>query len=289
VQNRVLGPEHPETLNTIANLTSLAAEMGNAIGAQELYASVLAIRARTLGHEHPDTFQIRAALAIAIGHGGDPASARDRLRALLLTFERVLGSEHPRTLQHRSHPAPSPPSPSTPPSPAHPKDLQALPSSTTTSPARGSQHQDPGLRPAAPYRSEPSRRTADRPGRLLRCRDNLKDSSIYLSNHRRSTRSATVSQPNPINRHINATEAVRDATSKDRTSQALLPATARKSAETRSTTMIAAFILSPGAFSHLTVPLTRQIRDRRSRSARSCIAHAPAGHGERTRKEERQA
>ncbi|WP_030453282.1 tetratricopeptide repeat protein [Herbidospora cretacea] len=63
IRERVLGAEHPDTLNTRANLASWTGEAGDAAGARDQYAALLPISEHVLGAEHPDTLNTRANLA----------------------------------------------------------------------------------------------------------------------------------------------------------------------------------------------------------------------------------
>ena len=103
VRERVLGPEHPDTLSTRANLAYWTGEAGDAAAARDQYAALLAVRERVLGPEHPDTLSIRANLAYWTGEAGDAAAARDQYAALLPVREQVLGPEHPKTLSIRAN------------------------------------------------------------------------------------------------------------------------------------------------------------------------------------------
>ena len=78
-----LGPEHPDTLTTRANLARWTGEAGDAAGARDQYAALLPIRERVLGPEHPDTLTARHNLAHWTGEAGDAAGARDQFAALL--------------------------------------------------------------------------------------------------------------------------------------------------------------------------------------------------------------
>jgi hypothetical protein len=60
---RVLGPEHPDTLTTCSNLADFTGEAGDAAGAREQYAALLPIIERVLGPRHPDTLATRHNLA----------------------------------------------------------------------------------------------------------------------------------------------------------------------------------------------------------------------------------
>ena len=70
-RERVLGPEHPDTLTTRANLAQWTGEAGDAAGARGRYAALLPIFERVLGPEHPDTLATRANLAAWIEQAGD--------------------------------------------------------------------------------------------------------------------------------------------------------------------------------------------------------------------------
>jgi hypothetical protein len=63
VQERVLGAEHPDTLNTRANLARWTGHAGDAAAARDQYAALLTVQEGVLGIEHPDTLNTRANLA----------------------------------------------------------------------------------------------------------------------------------------------------------------------------------------------------------------------------------
>ena len=102
-RERVLGPEHPDTLAARANLARCTGGTGDPAAARDLHAGLLPVLERVLGPEHPDTLTVRAELAIWTGMVGDRAAARDQLAELLLVRERVSGPEHPDTLTARSN------------------------------------------------------------------------------------------------------------------------------------------------------------------------------------------
>jgi hypothetical protein len=52
---RVLGDEHPDTLNSMNNLAATLRGQGDLQGARDLQEQVLDVRRRVLGDEHPDT------------------------------------------------------------------------------------------------------------------------------------------------------------------------------------------------------------------------------------------
>jgi len=98
---RVLGPEHPDTLSTRHNLAFWRGEAGDAAGAVAAFAELLPIRERVLGPEHPDTLSTRHNLASWRGEAGDAAGAVAAFAELLPILKRVLGPEHPGTLSTR--------------------------------------------------------------------------------------------------------------------------------------------------------------------------------------------
>jgi hypothetical protein len=98
---RMLGPEHPETLTAQHNLARWAGQAGDAAGARDRYAALLPVRERMLGPEHPETLTTRHNLARWTGEAGNAAGARDQVAALLPAMEQVLGPDHPYTLAAR--------------------------------------------------------------------------------------------------------------------------------------------------------------------------------------------
>ena len=52
---RVLGPEHPDTLIARHDLAYWTGEAGDPAAARDLFAELLPVRERVLGPEHPDT------------------------------------------------------------------------------------------------------------------------------------------------------------------------------------------------------------------------------------------
>ncbi|MEI7728188.1 MAG: tetratricopeptide repeat protein [Verrucomicrobiota bacterium] len=95
---RVLGPEHPDTLSSLNNLAILLSGKGDVAAAESLYRRALETRERVLGPEHPDTLSSLNNLAILLSDKGDLAAAEPLYRRALETSERVLRSEHPDTL-----------------------------------------------------------------------------------------------------------------------------------------------------------------------------------------------
>ena len=67
---RVLGPEHPDTLTTRSSLARWTGEAGDPAAARDQFAALLPVRERVLGPEHPDTLATRSSLATGPGRRG---------------------------------------------------------------------------------------------------------------------------------------------------------------------------------------------------------------------------
>ena len=74
IRERVLGPEHPNTLTARHNLAYWTGQAGDAAGARDQLAALLPIRERVLGPEHPQTLTTRHNLAYWTGQAGDTDS-----------------------------------------------------------------------------------------------------------------------------------------------------------------------------------------------------------------------
>ena len=101
-RERVLGPEHPDTLTARKYLAEWTGNAGNAAGARDMLSALVPVAMRVLGPERPDTLLARSYLAYWIGQAGNPAGARDLYAALIPVEERVLGPEHSDVLIGRS-------------------------------------------------------------------------------------------------------------------------------------------------------------------------------------------
>jgi hypothetical protein len=100
-QERILGKDHVDTLQTRADLAEVTGQTGDFQAALELLRALLPIQERVLGADHPQTLRTRAALADVTGKTGDANSALALLHYVLSLQERVLGSDHPDTLTTR--------------------------------------------------------------------------------------------------------------------------------------------------------------------------------------------
>jgi len=102
-RERVLGPDHPDTLTIRNNLAGAYYSVGRFGEAIELYEQVLADRVRVLGPDHPDTLTVRNNLAGAYKSAGRLAEAVELFERVLADRVRVLGPDHPDTLTTRNN------------------------------------------------------------------------------------------------------------------------------------------------------------------------------------------
>ena len=102
-RERVLGPDHPDTLTIRNNLAGAYYSVGRFGEAIELFGRVLAERERVLGPDHPDTLTTRNNLAFAYHSAGRFDEAIELYERVLAEQERVLGPDHPDTLTVRNN------------------------------------------------------------------------------------------------------------------------------------------------------------------------------------------
>ena len=100
-QERVLGPDHPDTLTARNNLAVAYQDAGRLDEAAVLHEQALAARGRIQGADHPDTLQSRDNLALAYRAAGRLDEAISLHEQALAARERVLGPDHPNTLVSR--------------------------------------------------------------------------------------------------------------------------------------------------------------------------------------------
>jgi tetratricopeptide (TPR) repeat protein len=100
---RVLGPDHPDTLGSRNNLAAAYRVAGRAAAAIPLHQQTLAACERVLGPDHPDTLTSRNNLADTYREAGRAAEAIPLFEQTLAACERVLGPDHPLTLAARNN------------------------------------------------------------------------------------------------------------------------------------------------------------------------------------------
>jgi tetratricopeptide (TPR) repeat protein len=97
-RRRVLGDDHPETLDSRHNLAVAYRSAGRLDVAISLQEQVLADQRRVLGDDHPDTLIAGNQLAIAYRLAGRLDEAITLHEQVLADQRRVLGDDHPDTL-----------------------------------------------------------------------------------------------------------------------------------------------------------------------------------------------
>jgi tetratricopeptide (TPR) repeat protein len=98
VQQRVMGPVHPNTLGTTMNLASALVKQGKYLKAETMYRELLAVQKRVVGPEHPNTLSTASNLANALFSQGKHTDAETMHGETLAIQKRVLGPEHPHTM-----------------------------------------------------------------------------------------------------------------------------------------------------------------------------------------------
>ncbi len=98
IRRRVLGPENPDTLNSMSDLADALNHDGHYAEAVKLNRETLEIRRHVLGPENPDTLNSMSNLGDALQADGHYAEAAKVDRETLDLRRRVLGPEHPDTI-----------------------------------------------------------------------------------------------------------------------------------------------------------------------------------------------
>jgi tetratricopeptide (TPR) repeat protein len=99
-RQKMLGPDHPETLTSLNNLAQALFFKGQYKEAANLYRQALAGREKILGQNHLDTIKSLNNLAQALVYHGQFKAAEDLYRKALVQGEVTLGLEHPYVLQN---------------------------------------------------------------------------------------------------------------------------------------------------------------------------------------------
>ena len=100
---RLLGPDHPDTLNSRNSLAAAYLAAGRVAEAIPLFEQTLAVRRRMLGSDDPETLTSQNNLASAYQDAGRTAEAIRLYELNLEVRERLLGSDHPNTLNSRGN------------------------------------------------------------------------------------------------------------------------------------------------------------------------------------------
>ena len=100
---RLLGPGHPDTLNSRNSLAAAYLAAGRVADAIPLFEQTLVVLQRQLGPDHPDTLTLQNNLATAYQDAGRVAEAIQLYEQNLAVRERLLGPDHPSTLNSRGN------------------------------------------------------------------------------------------------------------------------------------------------------------------------------------------
>jgi tetratricopeptide (TPR) repeat protein len=92
-----LGPDHPDTAESLNNLANVLQDQGNFDRARALFERALAIREMRLGPDHLDTALSLDNLATVLRDQGDLAGARPLHERALAIRQARLGADHPDT------------------------------------------------------------------------------------------------------------------------------------------------------------------------------------------------
>ena len=99
LRRKALGPEHPDTLESMTSLVGSYSEAGRPDEAIKLREGSLALRRKALGLEHPDTLKAMTSLAGSYSEAGRRDEAVKLWEEVLPLIRKVNGPEHPETLK----------------------------------------------------------------------------------------------------------------------------------------------------------------------------------------------
>ncbi len=97
IREKVLGPDHPNTADSLNNMGLLLQAMGDLAGARPYYQRALDIDEKVLGPDHPNTASSLNNMGALLRAMGDLAGARPYYQRALDIREKVLGPDHPDT------------------------------------------------------------------------------------------------------------------------------------------------------------------------------------------------
>lgn len=99
IDRDVLGPRHPETATTQANLAGVLLDANAVNESVQLISEALPILEEILGEDHPRVAISAAILAHGLRAKGDFARAEQNYRRAVAINERAYGPKHPQTLE----------------------------------------------------------------------------------------------------------------------------------------------------------------------------------------------
>ena len=103
LDEKVYGPEHPDTLVARQDLATTLQAEHKYPEAEAEYRDVIGIEQRLIGPEHPDTLTCRNNLAEVLDDEGEFAEAETECRQIIGLEEKALGPENQVTLNSRGN------------------------------------------------------------------------------------------------------------------------------------------------------------------------------------------
>lgn len=98
-KKKILGEEHPGTLESIDELALIYLSQDRCREAEHLYLEVLAARSRILGEEYPETLKSVGNLALTYHYQGRLREAEYLYAQVVVARRKILGEDHPETLE----------------------------------------------------------------------------------------------------------------------------------------------------------------------------------------------
>jgi tetratricopeptide (TPR) repeat protein len=98
LKEKVLGEEHPSTLDSMNNLAIALDSQGKYEEAEQMHRQTLMLTKKVLDEKHPSTLDSMNNLAIVLHSQGKYEEAEQMHRQTLMLTKKVLGKEHPHTL-----------------------------------------------------------------------------------------------------------------------------------------------------------------------------------------------
>ncbi|MFZ4131763.1 tetratricopeptide repeat protein [Streptomyces cellulosae] len=100
-RERLLGPDHPDTLASRYEVAFTLSRTGRPADALRAYKAVAEARIRVVGPDHPGTLAARQEMGYVLAQLGRPADAHRVYLSVLEARERTMGPDHPDTLRCR--------------------------------------------------------------------------------------------------------------------------------------------------------------------------------------------
>jgi tetratricopeptide (TPR) repeat protein len=100
-RQRVLGPDHPETLDAVYTLAHAYEFAGQAVAAMDLFEDLAARWSRIRGEDATEALRARAGLASALTTAGRADEAVRLLETVVAAQSRTLSADHPHLLASR--------------------------------------------------------------------------------------------------------------------------------------------------------------------------------------------